>query len=219
MCCIRRFGTTILLAAVCALLTGCGSITIARSTHRFPAGTGFTNHQLIVDGKSQTLWVFVPRNYDPQKKYPAVVSLHGLWEAWGGVNGFLTGGLPPVVAQRAHDWPFVTIFPQSSGTWRGKDRERDVLAALDYAQEHWSIDSDRVILVGLSFGGLGVWQIGAKHPDRFAALVPISGYASFDNVEQLASLPVWAFTYGGDLLVTSLNSSEMCRKIREHGGD
>jgi len=219
MGCLRRFGRPILIAAASLLLTGCGSITIPLSTHRFPDGTGFSKHQLIVEGKSQTLWVFVPRHYYPEKKYPAVVFLHGLWEAWGGANGFLSGGLPPVIAQREDDWPFVTIFPQSSGTWRGKDRERDVLAALDYAQEHWSIDSDRVILSGVSFGGLGVWQIGAKHPDRFAALVPISGFAAHDDVEKLAALPVWAFADVGDLIVNSNDSSEMCRQIREHGGD
>src|SRR2546421_4676637 len=175
MGCRRRFCATSLIAAACLLLAGCGSINIAHSTHGFPDGTGFAKHKLIVEGKSQSLYVFVPRNYDPHKKYPALIYLHGLFEAWDGANGFLSGGLPPEVARRADDWPFVTIFPQSSGSWRGKDRERDVLAALDYAQQHWSIGSDRVILSGLSFGGLGVWLIGAKHPDRFAALVPISG--------------------------------------------
>jgi predicted peptidase len=219
MGCFCRFGCKIWILVAFLLLTGCGSIYIPHSTHGFPAGTGFTKHHVIVEGTSQTLWVFVPRHYNPQKKYPAVVFLHGLFEAWGGGNGWLSGGLPPVVAQRADDWPFVTIFPQSSGSWRGKDRERDVLAALDYAQEHWSIDSDRVILSGLSFGGQGVWLIGASHPDRFAALVPISGPAAYDDVEKLASLPVWAFDYGGDVLVSSNNSKQMCRRIREHGGD
>ena len=36
-------------------------------------------------------------------------------------------------------------------------------------------DSDRVYLTGLSMGGYGTWEFGAKHAGKFAALVVVCG--------------------------------------------
>src|SRR4029077_6304042 len=85
-------------------------------------------------------------------------------------------------------------------------------------QQNFSIDPDRVILAGLSYGALGTWQIGANHPDRFAALVPVSGHRATELVERLVLLPVWAFDMRGDPVVSSQNSEEMCREIDQHPG-
>lgn len=40
---------------------------------------------------------------------------------------------------------------------------------------------DRVYLTGHSMGGHGVWSIAANDPDRFAAIAPSAGWASFDT--------------------------------------
>jgi len=37
------------------------------------------------------------------------------------------------------------------------------------------VDADRVYLTGLSMGGEGTWHIGLRHPDLFAAIVPVCG--------------------------------------------
>src|SRR6185503_2437513 len=111
-----------------------------------------------------------------------------------------------------------TIFPQSTGTWCGDDRDRLAIAALDFAQREYSIDPDRVILAGLSYGALGTWQIGAKHTDRFAALVPVSGHRATELVERLVLLPVWAFDTRGDPIVSSKSSEEMCQELQKRGG-
>src|SRR5438874_7072887 len=181
---------------------GCRGDAIVHSTTKFPAGTGFVRHEFQFEGRPRTLWVFLPRNYSPDRKFPAIVFLHGLFEAGDG-EACLTGGLGPVIAEHPENWPFVTIFPQSTGTWRGDERDRFVVATLDYAQQTFSIDPDRVILAGLSYGALGTWQIGANHPDRFAALVPVSGKSATALVQRLVLLPVWAFDMRGDPIVNS----------------
>jgi predicted peptidase len=195
---------------------GCQS-DIASSTRAFPSGTGFVHRAFELDGKPQSLWVFLPHDYTRDRSYPAIVFLHGLFEA-GDREACLAGGLGPVIARHPERWPFVTIFPQSNGTWRGAERDRLVIAALDFAQREYSIDSDRVILAGLSYGALGTWQIGANHPDRFAALVPVSGHRATELVERLVLLPVWAFDVRNDPIVSSKSSEEMCREITERGG-
>lgn len=215
------FCLTILLSWLLLIVGGgCQGAMVASSTDQFPDRTGFLQRELVVDGQSHVVWVFVPKNYRPNYRYPAVLFLHGLFEAGDGSNRdkVLSAGLGPVIGGDPDNWPFITIFPQSTGTWQGEDRERLALASLDYAQSQWSIDPDRVILAGLSYGALGVWEIGARHPDRFAALVPVSGHKATEWVDRLIYVPVWAFSAKDDGFVPSSGAEEMCREINEKGG-
>ena len=201
-----------------ALGTGCTGTYVANSTKEFPHRTGFFQTEVTVDSEPHAVWVFIPKNYQPNRRYPAILFLHGLFEAGHGGDKVLSAGLGPVIAEDPNDWPFITIFPQSEGNWRGEDKDRLAMAALDFAEQHWAIDQDRVILAGLSYGGLGTWEIGARHPERFAALVPVSGHSAIDVVEQVVTLPVWAFCSKDDPWVKSENSELMCQEIDLHGG-
>lgn len=55
----------------------------------------------------------------------------------------------------------------------------DALETLDRACDWYSVDRDRVYLTGHSMGGHGVWVVGLLNPDRFAAIAPSAGWASF----------------------------------------
>ena len=197
---------------------GCRGTAVAQSTSHFPAGTGFVQREFDVDGATHRLWLFLPRDYDASKRYPTIVFLHGLFEAGGNGTGALSAGLGPVIAADPDDWPFIVLFPQSSGTWRGPRRERLVMRSLDWAESQYSIDRGRVILAGLSYGGLGTWQIGARHPQRFAALVPVSGLRDLACADELVGTPVWAFHNRSDPIIHSEASEEMCAQIAQLGG-
>lgn len=54
--------------------------------------------------------------------------------------------------------------------------ETDVLEAVDDAIEQYGIDPDHVGLRGMSMGGAGVYQLGAHHMTRWAALGPAAGF-------------------------------------------
>ena len=201
------------------LLAGCQSGTqVAQSTKAFPQKTGFIERHVVVDGFVRPVWVFLPPDYDPNRLYPAILFLHGLFEQGDGGTNVLSAGLGPVIARNPARWPFITIFPQSSGTWQGEDREKLALAALKDAEKNFQIDTDRVILAGLSYGGLGVWEIGAKNRQRFAALVSVSGPATTQPVESLATIPCWAFASKEDPFVPSENAEKMCQTIDSLGG-
>ncbi|WP_164102380.1 beta-propeller domain-containing protein [Candidatus Laterigemmans baculatus] len=55
--------------------------------------------------------------------------------------------------------------------------EIDVLRVIDEAVAHYPVDPDRVVLIGFSMGGAGVWHIGAHFADRFLAAAPGAGFA------------------------------------------
>ena len=53
--------------------------------------------------------------------------------------------------------------------------EQDVLDALDDSIARGVVDPDRVVLGGISMGGVGSFFVGEMNPDRFAGVVPIVG--------------------------------------------
>jgi hypothetical protein len=57
----------------------------------------------------------------------------------------------------------------------------------------YGIDTNRVILAGLSMGGMGAWTIGARFAERFNGLLVISGRGDYDTWHQLepGAIPPW----------------------------
>ena len=51
------------------------------------------------------------------------------------------------------------------------------MAMLARARREYNVDPARLLLTGLSQGGHGAWVLGARHPELWAALVPVCGYA------------------------------------------
>lgn len=202
------------------LASGCigSGAGVRQSTRHFPQQTGFVQRELTIDGVRKSYWVFLPPNYHPSRLHPTVLFLHGLFEGGNGGSNVLSAGLGPVIARNPEAWPFITIFPQSNGSWQGDEHERLAIAALDDAEKQYPIDPDRVILAGLSYGGLGVWEIGARNKGRFAALVPVSGHAAPELAEALVLTPVWAFASRDDMWVNADNSRQMCAAIQSRGG-
>ena len=73
-------------------------------------------------------------------------------------------------------------------------------------------------------GGNGVWQLGLRHPELFAALAPVAGYASYpfavpDNICDLKDVPVWAFHGERDPYVPVEVEQELVDALNACGGE
>lgn len=81
--------------------------------------------------------------------------------------------------------------------------ESDLLAMLTHVQSQFNGDKQRTYITGLSYGGFGTWFMASKHPDLFAAAVPVVGWGHPDLMEPIAKakLPVWVFAGGRDSAV------------------
>lgn len=81
--------------------------------------------------------------------------------------------------------------------------ETDLLKIIDNTLSDYRTDKDRLYLTGISYGGFGSWFFASKHPELFAAIVPVVGYGHPDLMEPIAEqqLPVWAFAGGRDQVV------------------
>jgi dienelactone hydrolase len=126
------------------------------------------------DGSTQYCRVYLPADYDPARRWPTVLQLHGYnppnppYVRWWSVDS----RHDRVAERHAIIW----ILPHGRGNSQYMGiGEADVLRCLDAARARLSVDDDRVYLMGESMGGSGTWIIGSRHPDRFAAIAPIFG--------------------------------------------
>jgi len=81
--------------------------------------------------------------------------------------------------------------------------EDDLLMMLDRVASDYRTDKQRFYISGLSYGGFGTWYMASKHPERFAAVVPVVGWGHPDLMEPIAEhhLPLWVFAAGRDPVV------------------
>ncbi len=127
-----------------------------------------------VDGAPQFCRVYLPYHYDPAKSYPLVVSLHGraddfpAYVHWGSSDQRHDG-----LADR---YDVIVAYPHGRGnTWYRGMGDRDVMRAVASVRARFPVDPARVYLTGGSMGGAGVWYVGTRHPETFAALAPFFG--------------------------------------------
>ncbi|HEM49122.1 MAG TPA: hypothetical protein ENO27_02815, partial [Caldithrix sp.] len=143
-----------------------------------------------VDNTPQFCRVYLPLDYNPDKKWPLVVNLHGYYGAnpvyvkWWSID------------MRHMDlvdkFPVIDIEPHGRGnTSYSGIGEKDVLKCIELAKEKFNVDEDRIYLKGESMGGGGTWYVGTRHPDIFAAIAPVYGgwdYHANMTKEQIAKL-------------------------------
>lgn len=81
--------------------------------------------------------------------------------------------------------------------------EQDLIDVLDWVLSRYRADPRRQYASGVSYGGFGTWYMGSKYPERFAALVPVVGYAHPELIPPIAkaNVPVWCFAGGRDRAV------------------
>jgi len=78
--------------------------------------------------------------------------------------------------------------------------ESDLLYILDKVKKEYRVDSSRIYLSGLSYGGHGTWYMASKYPDIWAAINPIVGWGHPDLMKPIAeaNIPIWCFAGGRD---------------------
>ena len=139
------------------------------------------------DGIAFTGWVLQPKDYDPNKKYPAILDIHGgpktaygkvfyhEMQLWANMGYFVFFTNPRGSDGRDND--FMNIFGQY-----GTIDYDDLMKFTDVVLETYpAIDQSRVGVTGGSYGGFMTnWIIG--HTDRFACAATqrsISNWISF----------------------------------------
>jgi len=189
--------------------------------------------RIFTNGKGQSLpyRIFVPNGYQPKKKYPLVLWLHGA--AGRGTDNLKQIALGNATAARAFTdaavqkkWPVFVLAPQcpERHVWANvqaaemNEELRLVLELLDQVRMEYTIDADRLYVAGQSMGGFATWDLLARAPERFAAALPLCGRANTAAADKMKRVAVWAFHGAADETVPVSGSREAIAALRNAGG-
>lgn len=178
----------------------------------------------------------IPEGYDPEKKYPLVLFLHGAGERGNDNQAQLKWGVTRFAEKEVmKKHPAFVIAPQvpegetwAQLNWRetGLDTEPEPrlpltlsLEVVDLIIETYPIDTDRIYITGLSMGGFGTWDAIIRYPDKFAAAIPICAGGDTRKADRIAHLPIWNFHGVLDEVVPVDLSRSMINALQEAGGN
>jgi len=177
-----------------------------------------------------------PAAVDQDQKYPLVVFLHGAGER-GNDNVAQLQYFPTQLAQPRwrdrfqcyvlapqcrEDRKWVDVDWSSSGDPEmpetAGEQLQSVMLMIERTLKDEQIDADRVYLTGLSMGGFGSFDLGARHPEWFAAVAPICGAADPSKMAALKSTPIWIVHGDQDEAVPVDRSRSAVKALRDAGG-
>jgi predicted peptidase len=177
-----------------------------------------------------------PKSITPGTRYPLVIFLHGAGER-GNDNlsqlKYFPTWMAEQSARQAH--PCFVLAPQCRDEQKWVDVDWSkiestpqsptptvdmlaVIAALEDTLQREPIDPARIYLTGLSMGGYGSWDLAARMPDRFAAVLPICGGGDEATAAKIKDLPIWCFHGDADTAVRVERSRTMIEALRAAGG-
>jgi len=139
------------------------------------------------DNKDLQMWIVYPPDFDPQKKYPALLfcnggpqsSLDQFWSYRWNFQMMAAKGYVVFGPNRRGNSGFGQAWKeQISGDWGGKNMQ-DYLDATDAMAKESYVDANRLGAVGASYGGYSVFYLAGIHGGRFKAFVSHCGTFDF----------------------------------------
>jgi dipeptidyl aminopeptidase/acylaminoacyl peptidase len=150
--------------------------------------------------------LFLPKNYDPKKKYPAVIFLHGgsrrqmllgfnygmyYSHTYAAQQYFASQGYIALTLNYRSGIGYGMDFREENNYGAGGASEvQDVMAAADYLASRADVDKSKISPWGGSYGGYLTAHALAQAPEKFHVGVDIHGVHNWNN-----DIPVFAPWY------------------------
>lgn len=139
------------------------------------------------DGLKIQGWTIKPADFDPSKKYPLILQIHGGPHGMYGINfdferqNHAANGYVVVYTNPRGSVGYGKQFGNAiNNAYPGRDYD-DLMACVDHCIDQGYVDTDNMFVYGGSGGGvLTCWIVG--HTDRFRAAVsmfPVTNWISF----------------------------------------
>ena len=160
----------------------------------------WTNDSFHVQG-----WLVYPSNFDPSKRYPMIVSVHG-GPAWISIPGWATADFD---LNAFSDFGFFVLFPNPRGSYGQGEKFTqanrrdwgfgdltDIVTGVDRVILDHPIDGNRVGIIGWSYGGsTAMFAVARTH--RFRAAVAGAGACNLVSYYGENSIDTWMLPYFG----------------------
>jgi dipeptidyl aminopeptidase/acylaminoacyl peptidase len=150
-------------------------------------------------------WLLYPADYDPAKKYPLIVYVHGgpssatlpHWPRAGyGPVPFVALGYFVLMPNPRGSYGQGEAFTQANRKDFGYGDLRDILAGVDAVTHSHNIDPERVGLTGWSYGGF-MTMFAVTQTNRFRAAVAGAGIANWQSYYAENSIDQWMIPFMG----------------------
>jgi dipeptidyl aminopeptidase/acylaminoacyl peptidase len=158
------------------------------------------------DGFESYGQLFLPADYDPKKKYPAVIFLHGgsrrqmllgfnygmyYSHTYAAQQYFVSQGYLALILNYRSGIGYAMDFREEENYGAGGASEvQDVLAAADYLAARPDVDKSKISPWGGSYGGFLTAHALSQAPEKFNVGVDIHGVHNWNN-----DIPVFASWY------------------------
>jgi dipeptidyl aminopeptidase/acylaminoacyl peptidase len=166
------------------------------------ASLTWTNENFHIQG-----WLLLPAHYDPAKKYPLIVEVHGgpasavvsRWNGGGGgfsATGYSALGYFVLMPNPRGSFGQGEAFTQANRKDFGYGDLRDILAGVDAVLARYPVDPNRVGITGWSYGGfMAMFAVTQTH--RFRAAVAGAGISDWLSYYGENSIDQWMIPYFG----------------------
>jgi dipeptidyl aminopeptidase/acylaminoacyl peptidase len=150
-------------------------------------------------------WLLYPQKYDPHKRYPMVVSVHGGpasakrpgWPGTGFDFSFLSAeGYFVFFPNPRGSYGHGEAFTRANVKDFGHGDLRDILAGVDHVLKTVPVDDKRIGVLGWSYGGfMTMWAV--TQTNRFRAAVAGAGIANWQSYYGQNGIDQWLIPYFG----------------------
>jgi len=139
------------------------------------------------DNQNLQMWVVYPPDFDPAKKYPALLFCEGgpqsaltqFWSYRWNMQMMAAKGYIVFAPNRRGVSGFGQAWKEEiSGDWGGKNIQ-DYLDATDAMAKEPFVDKNHMGAVGASYGGTSVFTLAGVHQKRFKAFISHCGVFDF----------------------------------------
>lgn len=175
-------------------------------------------------------------DYDPLRKFPLVIFLHGSGERGNDNEAQLKWGVGNFANDRTMArYPCFVIAPQCPANqgWNnfmapGKNgsipfntaasKPMELLMELikQFSKTN-NVDTNRIYITGLSMGGYGTFDAITRYPNVFAAAVPVCSGGDVTKAASFAHIPIWMFHGAEDITVSVQYSLAMADALNKAG--
>lgn len=125
------------------------------------------------DGTYQPYTIKLPKNYNPTKKYPLLVFLHGSGQ-----------DEQHLLKSERSDGNFIELAPFARDMYQcysSDSSQLDIIEAIDDVKLHFSVDSDKIIVGGFSMGGYGALRTFYQNPELYKGVAVFAGHPDLAN--------------------------------------
>ncbi|HEX7339647.1 MAG TPA: S9 family peptidase [Rhodanobacteraceae bacterium] len=149
-------------------------------------------------------WLLLPRNYDPHKKYPMIVSVHGgpvwayraSWPMYGAASAFSQKGYFVFMPNPRGSLGQGEAFTKAIRRNMGYGDLRDILTGIDAVEKNYSVDDSRLGLTGWSYGGF-MSMFAPTQTHRFKAAVAGAGLSNWQSYYGENMIDQWMLPFFG----------------------